>query len=152
MAPPLVAMRSRLMPAILPAAPRHVCILRLSAIGDTCHALAVVRTLQHAWPQAKFTWVIGRLEATLMGLAPDIEFIAFDKRGGLAEYRRVAGLLRRRRFDVLLHMQLAIRASLAAAQVPARRRIGFDRARAREGVRPARLFRRRPGRAAQRSP
>jgi len=29
-------------------------------------------------------------------------------------------------------MQLAIRASLAAAQVPARRRIGFDRARARE--------------------
>lgn len=92
-----------------------------------------MRTLQHAWPQAKFTWVIGRLEATLMGLAPDIEFIAFDKRGGLAEYRRVAGLLRRRRFDVLLHMQLALRASALALAVRAPVKLGFDRPRAREG-------------------
>jgi heptosyltransferase I len=37
-----------------------------------------------------------------------------------------------RRYDVLLHMQLAIRASLAAALVPAGVKVGFDRARARE--------------------
>jgi len=37
-----------------------------------------------------------------------------------------------RRYDVLLHMQLAIRASLAAALVPAELKVGFDRPRARE--------------------
>src|SRR6185437_545842 len=37
-----------------------------------------------------------------------------------------------RHFDVLLHMQLALRASLAAACVPASLRLGFDRPRARE--------------------
>ena len=31
--------------------PASVCILRLSAIGDTCHVLPVVRTLQRAWPR-----------------------------------------------------------------------------------------------------
>src|SRR6185312_8647645 len=38
----------------------------------------------------------------------------------------------RRRFDVLMHMQLALRASLISTQVHAPLRIGFDRARARE--------------------
>jgi heptosyltransferase I len=59
--------------------PASVCILRLSAIGDTCHVLPVVRTLQRAWPNTRFTWVIGRLEAKLMGRIPDIEFIVVDK-------------------------------------------------------------------------
>ena len=30
--------------------PRSLCLLRLSAIGDTCHVVPIVRTLQHAWP------------------------------------------------------------------------------------------------------
>ncbi|MEO7774949.1 MAG: glycosyltransferase family 9 protein, partial [Steroidobacteraceae bacterium] len=111
-----------------------VCILRLSAIGDTCHVVPVLRTLQQARPDTKFTWVIGRVEARLMSLLPDIEFIVIDKRG--ADKRSAALQLREqlrgRRFDVLLHMQLALRASLLAARIPARRKIGFDRARARE--------------------
>lgn len=68
-----------------------------------------------------------------MGLASDIDFIPFDKRGGVAEYRRVAGLLRARRFDVLLHMQLALRASALALAVRAPVKLGFDRPHAREG-------------------
>lgn len=92
-----------------------------------------MRTLQRAWPDAHFTWVIGKVEARLMGLATDIEFIPFDKRGGLAEYRRVARLLRARRFDLLLHMQLALRASALALAVRAPVKLGFDRPRAREG-------------------
>ncbi len=67
-----------------------------------------------------------------MGLVPDIEFIAVDKRGGSRELLRVRQQLARRRFDVLLHMQLAIRASLISTLVRAPVRLGFDRARARE--------------------
>jgi heptosyltransferase I len=56
----------------------------------------------------------------------------FDKKAGLAGYRELGRRLSGRRYDALLHMQLAIRASLAAAVVPADIKIGFDRARARE--------------------
>jgi heptosyltransferase I len=113
--------------------PRTVCVLRLSAIGDTCHVLPVVRTLQRAWPQTCFTWIIGRIEAKLLGGIPDIEFVVFDKRGGAGAYARYRKAMRGRRFDLLMHMQLALRASLVAALTPAQIRLGFDRARAREG-------------------
>jgi heptosyltransferase I len=112
--------------------PDSLCILRLSAIGDTCHVVPIVRTLQRAWPTTRMTWVIGRVEARLMGLLPQVEFITIDKRDSWGSLRALRAQLRSRRFDVLLHMQLSLRASLAAALIPARLRIGFDRARARE--------------------
>lgn len=116
----------------LAAPPRSICLLRLSAIGDTCHVIPVIRTLQHAWPQARITWVIGKLEAKLMSLLPGVEFITVDKRAGLRGLRALRRQLSDRRFDVLLHMQLALRASLVAACVRADVKLGFDRARARE--------------------
>ena len=112
--------------------PRSVCLLRLSAIGDTCHAVPILRTLQRAWPQTKFTWIIGKTEARLMGLIEGVEFIIVDKRAGLAARREMRRALGQRDFDVLLHMQLAFRASLIARATRATAKIGFDRARARE--------------------
>ncbi len=116
----------------LAAPPRSVCILRLSAIGDTCHVVPVVRTLQRGFPDTRITWIIGRFEAKLMTLLPDVEFITVDKRAGIKAARELRARLAGRSFDVLLHMQLALRASLAASCVPARVKLGFDRARARE--------------------
>lgn len=112
--------------------PSSVCILRLSAIGDTCHVLPVIRTLQRAWPDTRFTWVIGRVEAKLFGRIPDIEFIAVDKGSPVSAMRTLRRSLKGRRFDVLLHMQLALRASLLSMLIPADVKLGFDRARARE--------------------
>jgi len=112
--------------------PRSVCILRLSAIGDTCHAVPVLRTLQRAWPQTQFTWIIGKTEARLMSLIEGVEFIIVDKRAGLGARREIRNRLHGRRFDVLLHMQLAFRASLISREVHAGIKLGFDRARARE--------------------
>lgn len=114
------------------APPRSLCIVRLSAIGDTCHVVPIVRTLQQAWPETRITWVIGRVEARLMSLLPGVEFITVDKRARWRALRELRATLRGRRFDVLLHMQLALRASLVSLAIRARRRIGFDRARARE--------------------
>lgn len=112
--------------------PETVCLLRLSAIGDTCHVVPLLRTLQQAWPTTRFTWIIGRLEAKLISLLPGVEFITVDKRAGLAGLRALRGSLRGRRFDVLLHLQLSLRASAVAALIPADIKLGFDRARARE--------------------
>jgi heptosyltransferase I len=112
--------------------PRRICLLRLSALGDVCHVLPVVRTLQDAWPGTDITWIIGKLEHKLLGHLPGIEFLVFDKKAGRAAYGDLRRRMSGRRYDVLLHMQLAIRASLAAALVPAELKVGFDRPRARE--------------------
>jgi len=112
---------------------QHVCLLRLSAIGDTCHALAALRAFQTAWPETQFTWIIGKVEAKLMSeIAPEIEFITFDKAATLRELRRLRALLRGRRFDLLLDMQLSFRASLVSRLVASPIKLGFDRQRARE--------------------
>lgn len=118
------------MSELLPAPPRSVVVLKLSALGDVCHTLPVVRTLQRAWPQAHFTWIIGRAEAGFLERIQDIEFVAFDKRAGVAGYRAVRAALRDRRIDLLLHMQFAWRASLVAATLRAPIKLGYDRERA----------------------
>ncbi|HEY4339783.1 MAG TPA: glycosyltransferase family 9 protein [Steroidobacteraceae bacterium] len=119
------------MPSLI-STPQNICILRLSAIGDTCHVVPVLRTLQRAFPAARFTWLIGSPESRLMALLPEVEFITVDKRASRAARLALARNLRSRRFDVLLHMQLALRASLIARQVRATIKLGFDRPRARE--------------------
>ncbi len=112
---------------------QHVCLLRLSAIGDTCHALAALRAFQAAWPQTRFTWIIGKLEAKLMtAILPEIEFIIFDKSATLRELHRLRTVLHSRRFDLLLDLQLSFRASLISRLVAAPIKLGFDRGRARE--------------------
>jgi heptosyltransferase I len=115
------------------APPDKVCLLRLSAIGDTCHVVPLLRTLQDAWPHTRFTWVIGKLEAKLMSLIPDVELITVDKGAGLSAYTRLrTDMIRRGAFDLLLHLQLSLRASANAVLIPAPVKLGFDKPRARE--------------------
>ena len=113
-------------------APTEICVLRLSAIGDTCHTLPVVRTLKAHWPEARITWIIGRTEASLMDGIDAAELIVFDKAGGLPAYGKLFRDLRGRRFDLLLHMQASLRANLVALITGGRTRVGFDRDRARD--------------------
>lgn len=114
-------------------APESVCLLRLSALGDACNCVPLIRGLQRAWPELPITWIIGRVEHRLLEDLPGVEFIVFDKQAGLAGLRGLRRRLAGRRFDVLLHAQVSARANLLATLVRARRRIGFDRRRSREG-------------------
>lgn len=113
--------------------PDNICILRLSAIGDICHAVPVVNTLRSALPDTRITWIVGAVESTLVGDLPGIEFLVFDKSEGFGALRKLKRELAGRRFEVLLHMQAALRASVISCMIRADRRIGFDRARARDG-------------------
>jgi heptosyltransferase I len=114
------------------APPQSICILRLSALGDATHVLPLVHTLRDAWPGVALTWIIGRLEARLVGDLPGVEFVVVDKAQGLGARRALRASLRGRRFDALLHCQVALRANWLATAVRAVRRIGFDRARSKD--------------------
>ncbi|HEX7370145.1 MAG TPA: glycosyltransferase family 9 protein [Rhodanobacteraceae bacterium] len=116
----------------MPEALDSICLLRTSALGDVTHVVPLVRTLQAAWPSTRLTWIVGKLEHKLVGDIAGVEFVQFDKSAGYAGYQAVRRTLAGRRFDALLHMQVALRANLLSLAVHADRRIGYDRARARD--------------------
>ncbi|MFQ5608951.1 MAG: glycosyltransferase family 9 protein [Woeseiaceae bacterium] len=114
------------------APPEDICVVRLSAIGDTCHALAVVRNLQDNWPECRITWIIGKTESTLMADIAGVEFIIFDKSKGRAAYDDLRRALNGRRFDVALCMHASMRANKINRMLRAPVRLGFDWKRARD--------------------
>lgn len=118
--------------AHVPEAPRSICLLRLSALGDVTHVLPLVHTLRSAWPEVALTWVIGTGEHRLLQGLPGVEFLVYDKKSGLTGMRALRRELHGRRFDALLQMQVAARANLLSAFLPARRRIGYDRSRSKD--------------------
>ncbi len=112
--------------------PKHICILRLSAIGDICHTLPVIRTIQSHWPATKITWIIGKAEYELLKDINNINFIVFNKKNGVKEYLKVRSQLKNIKFDVLLHMQMSLRSSLLSLLIKAKIKVGFDRQRAKD--------------------
>ena len=112
--------------------PGSICVIRLSAIGDTCHALAVIRVIQDTWPETRITWIIGKTEASLMADIPDIEFIIFDKSKGRDAYADVRNQLTGDKFDIALCMHASLRANLLCRLISTPIRLGFDYLRARD--------------------
>ena len=109
-----------------------ICILRLSAIGDVCHAVSAVQAIQKAHPNAKITWVMGKIEAMLLADLPGVELVIFDKKEGRAALKKLKNTFNGKQFDVLLNMQVALRAGFVARSIPAKVKIGFDWARSKE--------------------
>lgn len=116
-----------------PSSQQSLCILRLSALGDVTHVLPVVNRIRAERPAWAITWVTGKAEHGLLEGLPGVEFVVYDKRGGRRAISGLRQALGGRRFDVLLQMQLALRANLLSSLVGARRRIGYDRGRSKEG-------------------
>lgn len=116
-----------------PNRPRSICLVRLSALGDVCNTVPLVRALAQAWPETRLTWVIGRSEHRLVHDLPGVEFIVFDKRGRFRGFPGLKNQVSGRHFDVLLLAQTSQRAALASMLVRAERRVGYDRARSRPG-------------------
>ena len=112
--------------------PTRLCIVRLSAIGDVCNTVPVVRAIQRALPQSSITWVIGKTEHTLLSGLEGVQFVVLDKSRGLRAYLELRQQLAGKHFDLLLHMHASLRANLVSLLVPSKIRLGFDRARARD--------------------
>ncbi len=112
--------------ALFASAPNSLCILRLSAIGDVCNTVAAIQAIQRFWPNTSITWITGKLEAKLIEDLPGVQVIVFDKGLGLKAYTQLWRQLKGQRFDALLHMQYALRASVATLGIKAKYKLGFD--------------------------
>lgn len=109
-----------------------LCIMRLSAIGDVCHAVAMVQGIQRARPDIQITWVIGKVEFQLLQGLDNVSFVVFDKKQGGKARKALKQQLADTHFDVLFMMQVALRANWVSRVINADIRIGFDHARSKE--------------------
>src|SRR5687768_1421107 len=108
----------------------------LSALGDAVHVLPVVNALKRAWPNTKITWIIQPVpHALVAGHAAVDEFVIFHRRRGAAaarSYRELFDRIRGRSFDLVINLQVYLKAGLITALLDAEVKLGFDRKRARD--------------------
>ena len=120
------------MPISLPPSPR-IAIVMMSAIGDAVHVLPVVTALERHDPGARITWVLQPGPASLVRGHPSVdEIVIFEKSRGMSGLLDVRRALARKSFDVVLDLQVYIKAGLVTALTRAPVKLGFDRARARD--------------------
>ncbi|HEX7990988.1 MAG TPA: glycosyltransferase family 9 protein [Stenotrophomonas sp.] len=116
----------------MPASSSPLCLLRLSALGDVTHVVPLVRTLQQGFPGTQLHWVIDKAGHKLLDGLPGVSFHVYDKNSGLAGMRALRREFPAGRFEALLQMQVAARANLLSAFIPAKRRIGYDKSRSKD--------------------
>ena len=111
----------------------RICIVMMSAAGDVVHVLPVINAIKRANPAAKISWVLQPGPATLVQGHPMVdEIILFDRSRGWQAFADIRGALARRRFDVVINLQVYFKAGIVTAFTHAPVKLGFDRARARD--------------------
>jgi heptosyltransferase I len=114
-------------------APRSIAVVLLSAIGDVVHGMPVVTSLKRAWPGARITWIIQPVAHALVAPHPDVDdFVVFDRSAGLKGFRDFRRAVRGREFDLVVDLQVYLKAGLLTAMLDSPRKLGFDRRRARD--------------------
>lgn len=111
----------------------RVGIVMMSAVGDTVHVLPVLTALKRHHPAMRVSWVLQPGPASLVRGHPDVdEIVPFAYGTGLGAYRDVRRALRTRPFDLVLALQVSLKAGLVTTFTRAPVKLGFDRARARD--------------------
>ena len=111
---------------------KNICILRLSALGDCCHALSIVQALQRHLPDSHISWVINKNEYQLFRDIPRVDFIVVDKENLVKSFSKIFFSKRKKVFDVLLNLHASASANFISLAIRADRKIGYDKARARD--------------------
>lgn len=120
----------------------NILIIRLSAIGDVVHALAMVAPLKKKYPGCRITWVIEEETANLLEHYPGIDRVIVSRRkrwlrqirGGqmfkaLRQAAAFVKMLRSDRYDLVLDFQGLFKSGIIAFLSRSKRKIGYRNAR-----------------------
>jgi len=118
----------------------RILVVRLGAVGDVVRTLPAVTCLRGAYPGAHIAWLVEAPAASVVQGQPCVdevivfpreELVASLSRGRLrrltSELARFLGILRGRRFDLVVDFHSLLRSSVLARLSGARRRIGYAR-------------------------
>ena len=116
--------------------PARIAVVMLSALGDAVHVLPVVNALRRHWPGSRITWIIQPVPHRLVrGHAAVDEFLVFHRRHGGQGLRAFLELRRQtegRAFDLVLNLQVYLKAGVITGLLNSPVKLGFDRKRARD--------------------
>ena len=116
-----------------PGVPGNICIVMMSAVGDAVHVLPVINALKRENPHTRITWVLQPGPAALVrGHRAVDDIIIFDRARGLRAFADAAARLSKRRFDLVINLQVYFKAGILTGFTNAPIKLGFDRARARD--------------------
>jgi heptosyltransferase I len=125
------------MSAAVPARLDRVCVVMMSAAGDVVHVLPVLHMLKRHHPAMHVTWVLQPGPGSLVVGHPLVdEIVYFRRRRGmeaLASFDEVRRALAPRQFDLVINLQVYFKAGVITSFTKAPVKLGFDRARARDG-------------------
>ncbi|MGH7690857.1 MAG: glycosyltransferase family 9 protein, partial [Gemmatimonadaceae bacterium] len=111
----------------------RICIVMMSAVGDAVHVLPLLNAIKRAHPTSHVTWVLQPGPATLVrGHRAVDDIVLFDRAKGWRAFTDVRDQLHRRRFDLVINLQVYVKAGIVTAFTRAPIKLGFDRARARD--------------------
>ena len=120
-------------PPLPPLRLDRVGIVMMSAVGDAVHVMPLIHALKAHAPQAHVTWVLQPGPATLVRGHPLVDdIVLFDRARGWRAFLDVRRELDARRFDVVLALQVYLKAGVVTGFAHAPVKLGFDRARARD--------------------
>lgn len=109
---------------------RRICLIKPSALGDVVQTLPLLPVLRERFRNASIAWVINRDLAELLEDHPDLDtLIPFDRRGSWADWMRLLGDLRSRRFDLVFDLQGLLRTGVMTLATGAAVRVGLESAR-----------------------
>ena len=111
----------------------RVGVVMMSAVGDAVHVLPVITALKQLRPTPRISWIMQPGPASLVRGHPAVDdIIVFERAAGWRAFRDVRRALATRPFDVVLDLQVYLKAGIVTAFTRAPVKLGFDRARARD--------------------
>ena len=111
----------------------RIAIVMMSAAGDAVHTLPVVNALKRHHPGAHITWILQPAPATLVqGHAAVDDIILFDRSRGWRAFTDMRRSLSRISFDLVIALQVYLKAGIVTSFTRAPVKLGFDRSRARD--------------------
>lgn len=112
----------------------NILIIKLSSLGDICHALPSLTALRNLYPHAKISWAVNKPFADLLTDHPLLdEVIVIDQKawtkGSVCDryeyFKKLRGDLKKRQFDLVLDLQGLLKSSVIALMTGCKTRYGY---------------------------
>jgi len=113
--------------------PKRILVVRLSSLGDILHTLPAVAALRAALPAANIDWLVDRKWAPVLEGSSAVNRLITIDRGSLPDMIACVRRVRAEKYDCAIDFQGLYKSAVITLFSGIGRRIGFDRAWAREG-------------------
>jgi heptosyltransferase-1 len=123
----------------------RIVIVKLSALGDIVHAMAMLEFIKHEYPDAIIDWVIEERFKDILLDAPNINQVhcvnlkqAKQEKSFKLFLKEIKKLKNLKRYDIVIDAQGLIKSAILAKFIPSQQTWGFDKQSIREPL--ARFF------------